>query len=48
MAYSPDYDTNDMTASIFDGIVIFIITIGAFASLILIGMLWKAGKKAVR
>jgi len=48
MAYSPDYDTADMTASIFDGLTGFIITVGAFASLIVIGLLWKLGKKSMK
>lgn len=48
MAYTPEYDTSDMTASIFDGIVVFILTLAAFASLIVIGLIWKMGKKAVK
>jgi len=45
MAYSPDYDTSDMTSSIFDGLVIFILTIASFSALIVIILIWKMAKK---
>lgn len=45
MTYSADYDTDDMTASIFDGLVVFIITVASFSALIVIGILYKMAKK---
>jgi len=45
MVYSADYSTEDMTASIFDGLVVFIVTIASFSALIVIGLLYKMAKK---
>jgi len=48
MAYTPDYNTADVTDVVIDSLVIFGITFIGFAGLIAIVMLYKWARKNVR
>jgi hypothetical protein len=47
MAYTPDYTQDDLTSSVIDGIVTFVIVLAGFASLIALVFLYKWGKNKV-
>lgn len=47
MAYTPDYSEGDLSSSIIDVIVKAVITVGIFATLIVLLLMWNWMKKRI-
>ena len=47
MAYTPDYSSDDLVSSIFDGLAKGVIVVGSMAGLVALVVLYKWGKRNI-
>lgn len=48
MAYTPDYTSSDLSASAINTIAVGILTVGTFASILTLGVVFWMAKKVVK